>query len=238
MNENERRILNSDLLRTFVAIADCGNLTIAAGRLHRTQSAISVQLRKLESDLNARLFDRTRKGMELNEAGETLLPKARSILTDLSRASALFEKPLTGRIRIGIPDDFDDTVLERALVDFSRNHPGVDVVATSAARRGFRPPFKRDRWMSRSIQARITTWVKRSGSRPRFGPPQRLRESPQETQSHWRSWTEAVGGVICLLRLSITANAPIPSRFAAPASQACAPRSARALRLGCSRTPA
>jgi hypothetical protein len=83
MNESERNLLSTDLLRTFLAIVDSGNLTIAAARLHRTQSAISVQLRKLEADLGVQLFTRTSKGMMLTEAGTKLLPNARSILRDI-----------------------------------------------------------------------------------------------------------------------------------------------------------
>jgi DNA-binding transcriptional LysR family regulator len=131
MNKNERSLLSADLLRTFVAIADYSNLTIAAGRLHRTQSAISVQLRKLETDLRVALFDRTSKGMMLTDAGVKLLPKARFILAELKQASILFETPLTGFIRVGIPDDFNDTMLERILAEFSFSYPDVDVEAIS-----------------------------------------------------------------------------------------------------------
>ena len=137
MKKIERAPVNSDLLRSFVTIAESGNLTVAAGRLNRTQSAISVQLRNLEADLGVTLFARTPKGMALTDEGERLLPRAKSILSALRDASALFETPLTGRIRIGIPDDFDDTVLEGTLVEFSRRHPGVDVVATSGCTSGF-----------------------------------------------------------------------------------------------------
>ena len=137
MRKIERPLLNSELLRSFVTIAESGNLTVAAGRLHRTQSAISVQLRNLEADLGVTLFARTPKGMALTDEGERLLPRAKSILSALRQAGTLFETPLTGRIRIGIPDDFDDKVLEGTLVDFSRRHPGVDVVATSGCTSGF-----------------------------------------------------------------------------------------------------
>lgn len=137
MNENERAAPSSDLLRTFVAIAESGNLTQAADRLHRTQSAISVQLRKLEEDLKVSLFDRSPRGMSLTECGEKLLPVAQSVLTEIGRARALFETPLTGRLRIGIPDDFDEAILERTLGDFARRHPGVDVLAVSGCTSGF-----------------------------------------------------------------------------------------------------
>jgi len=137
MNEIERDALSSDLLRTFLVIAECGNLTLAAARLCRTQSAISVQLRKLETELKASLFHRTPKGMSMTDAGEALLPVSRRVLAELDRARTLFEAPLTGKIRIGIPDDFEDAILERTLADFSRRHPGVDVIATSGCTSGF-----------------------------------------------------------------------------------------------------
>ncbi len=127
MNQIERLPIDSDLLQTFKAIADSGNLTLAADRLGRTQSAISVQLRKLETGLGATLFKRTARGMELTPAGEILLPKARSILDDIADASALFAEPLTGSISVGLPDDFQEQVLEGALSGFARLHPGVQV---------------------------------------------------------------------------------------------------------------
>ncbi|MEO0569219.1 MAG: LysR family transcriptional regulator, partial [Pseudomonadota bacterium] len=110
MNKYERQPLNPDLLRSFVAIAECGNLTVAAAQLYRTQSAISVQLRKLEEELGVSLFQRSNKGMVLSEAGEKLLPKARNILAELAATSALFSEPLSGRLRIGVPDDLEGSV--------------------------------------------------------------------------------------------------------------------------------
>lgn len=142
MKNSEQTLLNSELLRTFVMIADCGNLTTAAGRLHRTQSAISVQIRKLESDLEIALFDRNSRGMSLTDAGGKLLPKARSILADIKEASTLFKAPLTGSIRVGIPDDFDDTILERILTGFAHSHPGVEVIAVSGCTSGYLAAIK------------------------------------------------------------------------------------------------
>lgn len=137
MNEIERRALNSDLLRSFLVIAESRNLTLAADRLGRTQSAISVQLRKLEEDLGVSLFHRHPKGMLLSPEGERLLPAARRALGELTRAAALFDTPLKGRLRVGIPDDYDDTILERTLADFSGRHPGVEVIAASGCTSGY-----------------------------------------------------------------------------------------------------
>lgn len=131
MNKNERSLADSSLLRTFVEIADCRNLTVAASRLNRSQSAISVQLRKLETGLNASLFVRNGKGMSLSTDGEKLLPAARQVLAELSKLQSLFETSLQGKIKVGIPDDFDEGVLERTLADFTQTNPGVDVLASS-----------------------------------------------------------------------------------------------------------
>ena len=127
----ERSLIETDLLRSFVVIAHCGNLTQAAQHLNRTQSAISVQLRRLESQLDAPLFERRARGMVLNDAGQQLLPKATMILTQLREVGSLFEDPLSGSIRVGFPDDFDDGFLEHVLTSFSATHPGVNVVASS-----------------------------------------------------------------------------------------------------------
>ena len=131
MNKTERQLLDSKLLKTFTVIAECGNLTHAASRLNRSQSAVSVQLRKLEAVLNTSLFIRDVKGMSLSANGELLLPEAQRVLTELVNLQSLFEKPLNGKIRVGIPDDFDEGVLEKALVDFRQSNPGVEVLASS-----------------------------------------------------------------------------------------------------------
>lgn len=137
MNVNERTTPDSSLLRTFLEIADCGNLTLAASRLNRSQSAISVQLRKLEAELNVSLFERDAKGMALSLNGERLLPVARRVLSELGQVHALFQPALKGKIRVGIPDDFEENVLERTLADFARSNPGVDVVASAGCTVGF-----------------------------------------------------------------------------------------------------
>ncbi len=131
MNIFERRPVNADSLRAFLAIAECQSLTGAAAQLNKTQSAMSVQLRKLESDLGTQLFQRSTQGMQLTSQGHRLLPLAHNAVHALTQIRATFEKPLTGHLRLGIPDDFDDTVLEAVLTAFAREHPGVEVYTTS-----------------------------------------------------------------------------------------------------------
>ena len=127
MKENERLPVDTDLLQTFLIVAEAENVTRAADRLGRTQSAVSVQIRKLETALSIRLFERQARGMALTEAGETLAPAARQVLAALDRVGALFSQPLSGRIRVGIPDDYGVAILEKVLATFAARHPAVEV---------------------------------------------------------------------------------------------------------------
>ena len=129
MNKSERMVSNSHLLRTFIAVAECNNLTRAAEQLGRTQSAISVQAKTLEDTLEVSLFVRQSKGMVLTAEGERLLPVARRIVNELTQVGMMFDDPLRGNIRVGIPDDYAESILESVLVDFARRHPKVDVTA-------------------------------------------------------------------------------------------------------------
>lgn len=137
MNKNERSQLDSDLLRTFLAVAGMRNVTRAAEALGRTQSAISVKIGRLEEVLSAKLFHREARGMALTEAGEALLPAARKAVREIDRIADLFARPLSGRVRLGIPDDYGSSVLERVLATFAARHPGVEV----SVRCGFSTTF-------------------------------------------------------------------------------------------------
>jgi len=129
MSKNERSIrgVDSDLLRIFVAVAEQGSVTRAGRYLGRTQSAVSVQIRKLEQALSAGLFERRARGVVLSDAGRLLLPAARRVLGEIDRIGDLFSTPLAGRVSIGIPDDYGSDVLERILAAFAARHAGVEV---------------------------------------------------------------------------------------------------------------
>jgi DNA-binding transcriptional LysR family regulator len=120
--------LESDLMRSFLALADTGSVTGAAARLFRTQSAVSLQLKRLEDSLGQPLFIRQARGIELTLRGEQLLPYARRVVSLLDEAAiALREKPLSGPVRVGIPDEYAGTILPHALQAFNERHPGVEV---------------------------------------------------------------------------------------------------------------
>ena len=116
---------------TFCVVADAGNVTQAAERLCRTQSAISVQIRKLEESLGVALFVRQARGVELSDEGRRLYPLAMAVLTEVDKIGRLFEAPLSGKIRVGIPDDYNDSLLETALAEFGRRHEQVEVFVQS-----------------------------------------------------------------------------------------------------------
>jgi DNA-binding transcriptional LysR family regulator len=120
--------LDSEALRTFLVVAERGNVTHAAQELLRTQSAISVQIKHLESDLGVSLFNRQARGMTLTSAGEKLLVSAKSIIPMLDRAAInLLDDPVQGMVTVGIPDDYGSELLASILADFARRHPQVEV---------------------------------------------------------------------------------------------------------------
>jgi DNA-binding transcriptional LysR family regulator len=129
--------LDSDLLRAFVAVAEAGNVTRAADRMGRTQSAVSMQIRKLEDQIGDALFKRGSRGVWLTRKGESLIANARRIVSLLDEtAASLRSVPLDGPVRIGIPEEYGVPVLAKALSEFAKQHPRVEITvrfATSLA---------------------------------------------------------------------------------------------------------
>ena len=126
MNSSQR--LETDLLRTFLTVARHGNVTRGAETLHRTQSAVSIQIKRLEESLAARLFRREPRGVSLTEAGECLRAAAERIVEDLDETVRTFRAdPTGGLVRVGIPEEYGAEVLPTVLADFSARFPGVEV---------------------------------------------------------------------------------------------------------------
>lgn len=120
-----------DWLRAFVAVVDAGSLSAAAPLLHRSQSAVSMQIKKLEGVLGKPVLLRGPRHMEITAAGAELLPYARRMLELQAQAqSALFGPPLEGRVRLGVPDDYAATYLTPVLRSFSSRHLGVEIELT------------------------------------------------------------------------------------------------------------
>ena len=138
--------LDPDLLRTFVAIVDAGGFTQAAKQVHRTQSAVSMQVRRLEETLDRVLFQRDGRGVQLAPDGEALLGYARRLLKLHDEAVAALTRPdLAGRVRIGTPDDYVDRFLPDILARFARAFPRVQVEVTCETSANLRRWLAEDR---------------------------------------------------------------------------------------------
>ena len=126
--------LDPDLLRAFVYIAEDGSFSRAAARVGRTQSAVSMQVQRLETALGIRLFDRGRGGqVTLTPQGTMLLERARELLRLNDQIWTSFNTPqIQGRVRLGTPDDYALRYLPQVLKSFADTHPGIEVAVDCA----------------------------------------------------------------------------------------------------------
>lgn len=130
--------LDSDLLRTFVAVAEAGSVTDGAMRIYRSQSATSLQIKRLESVIGQPVFKRHGRGVILSEIGRRLLPVAQEVTARLDAVLRDFsDDAVTGKLRMGIPDDHGRAKLAEIIAVFSRHHPNVELDVTCALSTGF-----------------------------------------------------------------------------------------------------
>lgn len=119
-----------DLLRSFVTVVDTGGFTRAASRLSRTQSTISLQIKRLEDAIGHRLLVRDRREPHLTAQGEVLLTYARRLLQTADEARVRLTEPdISGVVRLGTPEDFATVHLPGVLSRFARSHPQVALEA-------------------------------------------------------------------------------------------------------------
>jgi DNA-binding transcriptional LysR family regulator len=124
-------LLDNDVLRTFVAIADTGNFSTAAEAVLRTPSAVSMQIKKLEEQLRTTLFLRDARSVSLTPHGEMLLTYARRMIALSNEAVSRFVMPeLSGVVRVGAADDIAERLLPSILKDFAGKFPGIMVDVT------------------------------------------------------------------------------------------------------------
>lgn len=123
--------LQLDWLRCFVAVVDAGSLSAAAPLVHRSQPAVSMQIRKLEQAAGCALLDRGPRHLALTPAGEDLLGHARRLLEVHAQAqAALRGERLTGLVSLGVPDDYAARYLTPVLRRFALRHGGVEIALT------------------------------------------------------------------------------------------------------------
>jgi len=156
MNEAAMHLLDIDQLRSLIAIADTGSFTRAAEKVFKTQSAVSMQMKRLEEQLGRPIFHKEGRGARLNEDGDRLLSYARRIVGLSSECVATFsDAVLSGRVRLGVPDDYADRYLPEILARFTRSNPRVEVTVVCEP-----TPMLVDRLLGGDIDLAIVTLSK------------------------------------------------------------------------------
>lgn len=122
-------MLKIELLESFIAVAECGNLSKAADKICRTQSTLSLQVKKLEESVGQTLLIRDNKGVTLTESGETLLNYAYKMMQLNSQAiDELKDCQNREVIRLGVPTDFIKCYLSSCLLEFIREFTSIELV--------------------------------------------------------------------------------------------------------------
>ncbi len=152
-------LLDIDQLRTFVAIADTGSFTRAAEMVHKTQSAVSMQMKRLEERVGRAIFERSGRQSKFTDEGERLLDYARRIVRlNAECISSFNDNELVGRVRLGLPDDYADRYLPEILARFSRSNPRAEVTVVCEP-----SPNLIDRVQNADLDLAIITHVDRRG---------------------------------------------------------------------------
>jgi DNA-binding transcriptional LysR family regulator len=122
------RLFDLDLLRTLLWTAQTGSFKEAAERVGRTQSAVSLQMNRLEELIGVAAFERRGRGITLTASGEILVGYARRMLALNDEAmQAVSGTAVRGTVRLGLLQDFAETILPGVLATFSRAHPSVEI---------------------------------------------------------------------------------------------------------------
>ncbi|GAB3764935.1 LysR family transcriptional regulator [Ramlibacter monticola] len=120
--------LQLDWLRAFIATVDAGSLTAAGRQVHRSQSALSMQIAKLEQAVGRPVLVRTPRRLDLTPAGRELLEHARRLVSLHDEAvQAMQGEALQGHLRVGVPEDYAVPYLAPVLRDFAQRHAGVEL---------------------------------------------------------------------------------------------------------------
>lgn len=127
------RVLEINLLRTFVMLIEEQSVTRVARRLNRTQPAISLQLNRLSDAVGHPLFERDLRHLRLTRHGEMLLPYARQLLKMHDDARLrLSSEEIAGRVTLGCPDLYAAFLLPQTLASFKKAYPGIEVTVRCA----------------------------------------------------------------------------------------------------------
>lgn len=162
--------LDLDLLRSFVAIAEEKSFTRAAERVGRTQSAVSLQVQRLESVVGKVLLARSKGGgVELTPQGQLLLARARSLLElNDDIVNDIRGAPVRGSVTLGVADELSQRYLPRILQDYARVAPGVEVQVISSGSCGLSPQL---------VSGKLDVALLEAGLEPRQWPAREVGRS-------------------------------------------------------------
>ncbi len=138
------RNLDLATLRALVAVADAGGITRAAGFLHLTQSAVSMQIKRLEELLDVQLLDRSGRGIAFTGSGDQLLGYARRMVAMNDEAVLhLTAQEYSGSLRLGVPHDIVYPAIPQVLKQFNAAYPAIRVALESSHTRMLKEMFAR-----------------------------------------------------------------------------------------------
>ncbi len=138
------RNLDVTVLRSFVAVADAGGVTRAAGFLNLTQSAVSMQIKRLEDMLGCEVLDRSARKISLTQEGEQLLTYARRILNlNDELFGRLTRATHEGEIVLGVPHDIVYPLIPQVMQRFARDFPKMRIILLSSFTRILHDQFSR-----------------------------------------------------------------------------------------------
>lgn len=121
-------------LITFVRIAEIQNFSKTAEQLGYSQSAVTMQIKQLESELHTQLFERIGKQIKLTQAGERLLPYALEIISSIRKAESIVQEPeqITGKLCIGTCESYVSSILPPVIMELSKLCPHVEISTCTA----------------------------------------------------------------------------------------------------------
>jgi DNA-binding transcriptional LysR family regulator len=139
--------MDTSLLKTFLILNETKSFSKTADIVGRSQSAVSMQIQKLEDRLQCELFERTKRTVTLTQNGEKLIQHARKILSlSQTMLNDFLEPKISGSIRFGAPEDFTTFHLPAILSDFSQTHPNVTLNVQCDLTRNLMKYFNEDKF--------------------------------------------------------------------------------------------
>lgn len=127
----------TDLLRTFTILSECRSFSLASGKLHKSQSATSTQIAKLEEQVGLKLVDRSQRPLKLTEGGELFLQYAREVLSRTDELTAVLGRlsdGTTGEVKIGATRAIGAFLLPKIIQSVLKEHPGLKILLVTQPR--------------------------------------------------------------------------------------------------------